>query len=98
MIFGIDLTDVFGTTLDISGFIDVLGGTFNFEIFLGVSCLFCIFSVLSLFLVGGHKGKKAKGLTIPGIGTLGPQQPLVIQMPIQTALYPLHDSVFLRDS
>lgn len=96
IVFGLDFKDFLGTGIDLSGLIDTLGGAFNFEISSCLSCLLCIFSIfILLFVVTGKKGGKGdRGLTIPGIGTLGPQQPLVIQMPMQTAAYPLFDSPF----
>lgn len=96
IVFGIDFTDFLG--LDLSGFIDTLGGALNFEISSILSCLLSIFSIFILiFVVTSGKSKgKSKGLEIPGIGTLGPQQPLVIQMPMQTQPYPLFDSPFSR--
>lgn len=98
IVFGIDFTDFLG--LDLSGFIDTLGGALNFEISSILSCLLSIFSIFILiFVVTSGKSKgKSKGLEIPGVGTLSPQQPLVIQMPMQTAAYPFNSSPFPRDS
>lgn len=101
IVFGIDFTDFLGTGIDLSGLIDTLGGAFNFEISSILSCLLSIFSIFILIFVVSGKGKgkgKGTGLKIPGIGTLSPQQPLVIQMPMQTAAYPFNSSPFPRDS
>jgi hypothetical protein len=99
IVFGIDFKDFLGIGIDLSGLIDTLGGAFNFEISSCLSCLLCLFSIFILiFFVSKKSGKQGKGLKIPGIGTLGPQQPLVIQMPMQTQPYPFHDSPFPRDS
>jgi hypothetical protein len=98
IIFGINFKEFLG--MDLSGLIDTFGGAFNFQISSCLSCLLCIFSIFILifFVSKGGDKKGGKGLKIPGIGTLGPQQPLVIQMPMQTKPYPFHDSVFPRDT
>lgn len=99
IVFGIDFTDFLGTGIDLSGLIDTIGGAFNFEISSCLSCLLSIFSIFILiFFVSKKGGKQGKGLKIPGIGTLGPQQPLVIEMPMQTAAYPFNSSPFPRDT
>jgi len=94
-----DFKDFLGTGIDLSGIIDTIGGALNFEISSILSCLLSIFSIIILLLVTtGNKGKKSKGLEIPGIGILGPQQPLVIQMPMQTVQYPFNLSSFPRNT
>lgn len=99
IVFGIDFKDFLGTGIDLSGLVDTFGGAFNFQISSCLSCLLCIFSIFILiFFVVEQDEKKGKGLKIPGIGTLGPQQPLVIQMPMQTQPYPLFSSPFPRDN
>jgi hypothetical protein len=98
IVFGIDFKDFLGTGIDLSGLIDTLGGAFNFEISSCLSCLLCLFSIFILIFFVSKSGKQGKGLKIPGIGTLSPQQPLVIQMPMQTAAYPFNSSPFPRDT
>lgn len=99
IIFGMDFKDFLGTGIDLSGIIDTIGGALNFEISSILSCLLSIFLIIILLLVTtGNKGKKSKGLEIPGIGILGPQQPLVIQMPMQTVQYPFNLSPFPRNT
>jgi len=99
IIFGINFKDFLGTGIDLSGLVDTLGGAFSFQISSCLCCLLCIFSIFILiFFVAKKDGKKSKGLRIPGIGTLGPQQPLVIQMPMMSKPYPFHNSPFPRDS
>lgn len=79
-----------------SGIIDSIGGLFNFEISTAIFCIICLMCLSSVSIViltqstknkkNGHKGRdKHGGLNIPGIGRLGPHQPLIIQMPMQTA-------------
>ena len=98
IIFGIDFKDFLGTGFDLSGLVDAFGGAFNFEISSSLCCLFCLFSIFILIFFVTKKEKKGKGLRIPGIGTLGPQQPLIIQMPMMSKPYPFNDSVFSRDT
>jgi len=100
IVFGIDFTDFLGTGTDLSGIIDTIGGALNFEIFSILSCLLSIFSIFILIFVvtSGESKGKSKGLEIPGVGTLSPQQPLVIQMPIMSKPYPFNDSPFPRDT
>lgn len=99
IVFGLDFKDFLGTGIDLSGLVDALGGAFSFQISSCLCCLLCIFSIFILiFFVSKKGGKQGKGLKIPGIGTLGPQQPLVIQMPMQTKPYPFHNSPFPRDT
>lgn len=95
---GIDFTNFLG--MDFSSLIDSLGGVFNFQISSGVSCCCCLMVILILFMMISKKagGKKGKGLFIPGIGQMGPQQPLIIQMPMQTKPYPYNNSPFPRDT
>lgn len=86
IVFGIDFKDFLGTGIDLSGIIDTLGGAFNFEISSGLSCLFCIFSIIILiFFVEKGGGKNDK-------------QPLVIEMPMMSKPYPFNDSPFPRDT
>jgi len=102
IILGIDFTNIGGT--DLSGLIDIVGGVLNFQILTVASsiccclvCLICIFIVTSK-KGGGGSGGGSSGLVIPGIGKLNPRQPLVIQMPMQTAPYPFPNSPFPRDT
>lgn len=102
IMFGIiDFTDFLG--MDFSSLIDGIGGLFNFQITsAGVSLCCCIVIVVLLIVVINRKKKlklqKNKGLFIPGIGNLSPQQPLVIQMPMQTKPYPFNNSPFPRST
>lgn len=101
IILGIDFTDFLG--MDFSSLIDGIGGLFNFQITsAGVSLCCCIVIVVLLIVVINRKKKlklqKNKGLFIPGIGNLSPQQPLVIQMPMQTKPYPFNNSPFPRST
>ena len=99
---GIDFTDVGGT--DMSGLIDIFGGVFNFEIASIISivscCLLIVIAIIMFVIIKKKKGKaKAdKGLVIPGIGKLGPEQPLIIEMPMQARPYPFPNSPFPRDT
>ena len=98
-IFGINFKDFLDTGVDLSGIIDTVGGSFNFEITLGISCIIIIISsILLLLFTTTKKTVEGNGLTIPGIGKLGSQQPLIIQMPMQTASYPFFSSPFPRDT
>ena len=102
IIMGIDFTDVGGT--DMSGLIDIFGGVFNFEIASIISivscCLLIVIAIIMFVIIKKKKGKaKAdKGLVIPGIGKLGPEQPLIIEMPMQARPYPFPNSPFPRDT
>lgn len=98
ILFGtIDFTDFLG--MDFSSLIDSLGGLFNFQMTTSVSSLCCLV-IISVLVVLVIKNKKKKlpsqntGLFIPGIGRLSPQQPLVIQMPMQTKPFELPNSPF----
>jgi hypothetical protein len=99
IMFGIiDFTDFLG--MDLSSLIDGIGGLFNFQITsLGLSlCCCCIIVVLCSLVVTNRKVPEKTGLFIPGIGNLGPQQPLIIQMPMQTKPYAFSNSPFPRDT
>jgi hypothetical protein len=98
IILGLDFTNFLGTGIDLSGIIDTIGGALNFEIASILCCVLCIISIILLVVTSGTTTKKHKGLKIPGIGTLSPQQPLVIEMPMQNAPYPFNDSPFPKDS
>lgn len=98
VMFGIiDFTDFLG--MDFSSLIDGLGGLFNFQM-TSSSVSVCCLLVISVLFVIMMKSKKKKpdtansGLFIPGIGRLGPQQPLIIQMPMQTKPFELPSSPF----
>lgn len=97
IVFGIDFTNFLG--MDFSALIDAVGGSFNFQFSSIICVVFCILfiSMMTLYIKGGG-GRPKKGLFIPGIGHMGPQQPLVIQMPMQTQPYPYKDSPFPRDT
>ena len=94
----IDFTDFLG--MDFSSLINGIGGLFNFQItILAVSLCCCIIVVLSSIVVLRNKEvSNGKGLFIPGIGNLGLEQPLIIQMPMQTTPYPFNNSPFPRDT
>jgi hypothetical protein len=102
IMFGIiDFTDFLG--MDFSSLIDGIGGLFNFQITsAGLSLCCCIIIVVIVIAVVVKKkkikAKKNKGLFIPGVGNLSPQQPLVIQMPMQTKPYPFANSPFPRST
>lgn len=103
MMFGvIDFTNIMG--MDFSSLIDIFGGLFNFQLTTTGSCLFSsIILVVIVFLIIKKSNKKPSktnsgGLFIPGLGRMGTQQPLVIQMPMQTQPYPFRDSPFPRDT
>jgi hypothetical protein len=94
---GIDFTDFLG--MDFSSLIDSLGGVFNFQMSSSLSSCCCLIVIILLFfMIKKKKGKKGKGLFIPGIGQMGSQQPLIIQMPMQTKPYPYNNSPFPRDT
>lgn len=97
-ILGIDFSNFLGAGIDLSGIIDTVSGKLNFEISSSLSCLLSIFIVFILIFVVTQKTTEQKGLNIPGIGILGPQQPLVIQMPIQESIYPFNNSPFPRST
>ena len=103
IMFGIiDFTDFLG--MDFSSLIDGIGGLFNFQITsAGLSLCCCIIIVVVIVIAvvvkkKKIKAKKNKGLFIPGVGNLIPQQPLVIQMPMQTKPYPFANSPFPRST
>lgn len=104
MVMGVDFTNLMG--VDFSSLIDSVGGIFNFQIGSVVLCCCCCILVLSMlfFVVGkgrtksGSGGGGGSGLYIPGLGKMGTQQPLIIQMPMQTKPYPYNDSPFPRDT
>lgn len=95
---GIDFTSFLG--MDFSSLIDSLGGVFNFQISSSLSSCCCLVVIVVLFFMISKKdgGKKGKGLFIPGVGQMGAQQPLIIQMPMQTKPYPFNNSPFPRDT
>lgn len=97
LVFGIDFTNFLG--MDFSALIDAVGGSFNFQFSSIICVVFCILfiSMMTLYVKGGG-GRPRKGLFIPGLGHMSPQQPLVIQMPMQTQPYPFNDSPFPRDT
>lgn len=102
IILGLDFTNLLG--MDFSSLIDTVGGKFNFQIGTVVCCVCCILCVCVMLLFLG-KGKKGggggggrSGIIIPGLGRMGSQQPLVIQMPMQTQPYPFPSIQFPRDT
>ena len=95
----IDFTNFLG--MDFSGLIDGVGGLFNFQLTTAGICILSsiILVVIVLLIIKKPKGKKnTGGLFVPGLGRMGAQQPLVIQMPMQTKPYPYNDSPFPRDT
>ena len=98
----IDFTNFMG--MDFSSLIDVFGGLFNFQLTTAGSCLCSSIILVIIVLLIFKKSKKppaktnSGGLFVPGLGRMGSQQPLVIQMPMQTQPYPFRDSPFPRDT
>jgi hypothetical protein len=101
VMFGVlDFTNFLG--MDFSSLIDNLGGLIGFQLTTVGICICCLICISMLFMMikkkSGRGGGGGGGLVIPGIGQLGRQQPLVIQMPMQTQPYPFKDSPFPRDT
>jgi hypothetical protein len=88
----IDFTDFLG--MDLSSLIDDIGGLFNFQIISVLSlvccCCCCCIIIILLAMTSTNKEK--------GLCTSASQQPLIIQMPMQTTPYPFPNSPFPRST
>jgi len=103
IMFGIiDFTNFIG--MDFSSLIDVFGGLFNFQLTTAGVCVCSSIILVIIVVLIVKKSKKplnkqnTGGLFVPGLGRMGAQQPVVIQMPMQTQPYPFRNSPFPRDT